>query len=163
MLRVRERRWPVVCVLLSGIGVLGLLWFNLLYYPGIGLDGIGGDNSGAALTGAAKAFAESESLFFDRLLDSDQLTKPDGGIVAWSTVALRTRDGQELRAWVALQWTRTWGWNRYACHLLADPRDRILFSESQLGIGSMNKVRYVLRRLWAEELRRFREVHRVLL
>ena len=160
MLRVRKRRWPAVCVLLSGIGVLGLLWFNLLYYPGIGLDGIDRDDSGAALTGAAKAFASPSPCFSDRLLDSDQLTKPDGGIVA----GRRSRSGPGMTG--ARAWSRcnglTWGWIDMRAICLRTPATGFFFPEST-GNRGMNKVRYVLRRCGLRNCAGFREVHRVLL
>lgn len=161
MIRRRGGRWLFVCALLIGAGVVWLLWFNLLRYPGSGLAGIDPNDHRTALTRAGTIYAHSEALRFDELLDSDHYSTAKGDVFAWGTAALKTPDGQAVHASVSLVRTASSGWNRFECSLLADPRDRILFAESLLKIGGLNKVRYALQRLWREELRRFREVYGV--
>jgi hypothetical protein len=161
MIRIRGGRWLFGCAFLVGASVLWLLWFNLFRYPGSGLAGIDRNDHGIALTRVGKAYADSDALRFDRLLESDYSATASGEVFAWGTASLQTPEGQPVHVWVSVYWTETLGWNRLECYLLADPRDRILFAESLLGIGGLNKVRYALQQLWREELRRFREVYGV--
>ena len=145
----------------AGLGLAALVvWFNVFFYPGYGLDGLGRGQYQAALLRGAAGFAASESLRVGKIIRCrfKELT-PCGKAFAWGTVLLFTPKGEEVYLWESLKWSPSrQRWQREKCLWLADPRDRLFFAKSLLGLGIFKKPYYGLANLSREFLRRLREV-----
>jgi hypothetical protein len=149
---------PWICLGLT----CACIWFNVFFYPSYGLAGFQREQYQEALRSAAAGLADSESLTLVSLLGANSLTESYGSAkrtLAWGTVMLLTSRGEEVFGWVALKWSPVWNrWERRECDWLANPADRLLFAESLLGLGNLNRTRYAIENLYREELRRLREI-----
>lgn len=123
-----------------------LATFNLAVYPGHGLGSFGIEDYQAAMIKVASELAAAESLTVAGL-GRAQFHDPGplGKAYAWGTVELRTPSNRKASAWVVLRWSpRQAAWRRQEVELLADPRQKLLFAESLLAVGNLDRLCWTL-------------------
>jgi hypothetical protein len=134
--------------------------FNRLIYPPMALWGVGRHQFQEALRRVAAGYAASESLTRQELLWSRvRELDPQGPAYAWGTFQFLSPRGEEVFFWASVAWSPALNcWKRQHCQHLADPQDKVLFAESILSLGNLEKILYSVENWGREMRRRIREV-----
>lgn len=148
---------------------VGTLFFNGSIYPSHGLESFSQEQYPQAMLKAADLYGKTIDYRAKEVMSTEfRDLAPMGGSYCWGVVRLEgtgENAGLEQRLWVSLKrvgdsWMRS-DTNIFpdtaSVILLVDPKYELFFSP--LTLPNFVKLRMEAKRLWREQLRRFREVY----
>lgn len=167
--RLGLRHLPTIVLLLLVFGPLvGIGYFNTQIYKTYGLEEFSAEEHEAAIFEAASLFAKTIGFEAVEVMDSEFCDlapiTPRGAMFSWGIVRLAgtgEKAGIEQRAFISLKRNPGSVWKRAgpnnSAHLIVDPDFELFFLPTTT--PNLVKLKMEARRLWREQLRRFREVY----